>query len=50
MIAPNDSDVPLTFKLHFKASNNQAEYEVCIVGLEATLELEVKRFEVIADL
>ena len=31
-------------------SNNEAEYEACIAGLEAALELGTKRLDVIEDL
>ena len=49
LIAPNDSHIPLAFKLEFRVSNNQAEYEACIAGLEATLELGAIRLDVIGD-
>ncbi|GMP32738.1 hypothetical protein CsSME_00006364 [Camellia sinensis var. sinensis] len=42
LIAPNNSCIPLAFKLWFKVSNNEAEYEACIAGLEAALELGAK--------
>lgn len=49
LIAPNNSDIPLAFKLRFKVSNNEAEYEVCITGLEGALELWAKRLDIIGD-
>ena len=49
LIAPDNSLIPLAFKLQFKVSNNEAEYETCITGLEATLELAVKRLDVIGN-
>ena len=39
LIVPDDSHIPLAFKLRFRVSNNQAEYEACIAELEAALEL-----------
>ncbi|XP_028082325.1 uncharacterized protein LOC114283654 [Camellia sinensis] len=32
LIAPDDSHIPLAFKLHFKISNNETEYKACITG------------------
>ena len=49
LITPNGSHVPLAIKLNFKATNNIAEYEVCIVGVEALRELGVKEVEVFGD-
>ncbi|XP_028114468.1 uncharacterized protein LOC114312445 [Camellia sinensis] len=49
LIAPDDSHIPLAFKLRFKVSNNQAKYKVYIAGLEAALELGAIRLDVIRD-
>ena len=49
LIAPDKSRIPLAFKLRFKVSNNEAEYEACIAGLEAALELGARRMDVIGD-
>ena len=49
LIAPDDSHIPLAFKLRFKVSNNEAEYEACIAGLEAVLDLREIRLDVIGD-
>ena len=35
LITPKGSHIPLAIKLNFKATNNMAEYEACIVGMEA---------------
>ena len=35
LITPNGSHVPLAIKLNFEATNNMAEYEACIAGVEA---------------
>ena len=50
LIAPHNSRIPLAFKLRFKVSNNEAEYEACIADLEVALELGAKRLDVIWDL
>ena len=49
LLAPDNSRIPLAFKLWFKVSNNAAEYETCIAGLEAALELGARRLDVIGD-
>ena len=50
MITPNGSHVPLAVKLNIETSNNMAEYEACITGMEALRELEVKEVEVFGEL
>ena len=35
LITPEGSHIPLVVKLNFKATNNMAEYEVCIAKMEA---------------
>ncbi|KAH7855721.1 hypothetical protein Vadar_028116 [Vaccinium darrowii] len=49
LISPEGSHIPLAFKLNFEVTNNQSEYEACIVGMEAALEIGAKRLEVIGD-
>ena len=49
LISPEGSHIPLAFKLNFEVTNNQSEYEACIVGMEAALEIGVKRLEVVGD-
>ena len=49
LIAPDDSRIPLAFKLRFKVSNNEAEYEACIAGMEAALELVASRLDGIGE-
>jgi len=41
---PGDVLLEQALKFEFKTSNNQAEYEAIIVGLNLTLDLEVKSF------
>lgn len=40
---------PFTAGLFFDYTNNMAEYEACILGLEATIELWTKILEVYGD-
>ena len=49
MITLKGSHIPLVVKLNFKATNNMAEYEACIAGMEALWELGVKKAEVFGD-
>jgi ribonuclease HI len=35
--------------LHFECTNNTTEYEACILGLEAALELKVRKIDVYGD-
>ncbi|KAI8568216.1 hypothetical protein RHMOL_Rhmol02G0180800 [Rhododendron molle] len=49
LITPDGSHIPLAFKLNFDVTNNQAEYEAYIVGMEAALTLGVEKLEVIGD-
>ena len=35
LITPKGSHIPLAVKLNFEATNNMAEYEACITGMEA---------------
>ena len=50
MITPEGSHIPLTIKLNFEVTNNMAEYEACIAGMESLQELGVKETEVFGDL
>ncbi|GMP78570.1 hypothetical protein CsSME_00034472 [Camellia sinensis var. sinensis] len=41
LVSPNQTEVNLSYKLDFKCSNNEAEYEALILGLMAALDLGV---------
>ncbi|XP_050915606.1 uncharacterized protein LOC127130681 [Lathyrus oleraceus] len=47
--SPTDFHLPFTAKLCFDCTNNMEEYEACIYGLEATVDLRIKIFEVYGD-
>ena len=49
LITLDGSHITLAIKLNFEAINNMAEYETCIIGMEALLELEVKEADVFGD-
>ena len=50
LITPKGSHIPLVVKLNFKVTNNMAEYEACIAGMEALQELGVKEAKIFRDL
>ena len=41
--------IPFARKLTFKCTNNEAEYETCIVGLKVALEHEAQKLHVHGD-
>lgn len=49
VVSPEKAFTPLAVKLGFEATNNIAEYEACILALEAALELGIKELEVFGD-
>ena len=49
LITSKGSHIPLAIKLNFKATNDMAEYEVCIAGMETLRELRVKEAEFFGD-
>ena len=46
MITLDGFHIPLAVKLNFETTNNMAEYEACIAGMEALQELGIKEAEV----
>ena len=50
LITLDRSHVSLAVKLNFEVTNNMAENETCIAGMEALCELRVKEVEVFGDL
>jgi ribonuclease HI len=49
LIEPDGVHIPLSIKLNFLATNNVAEYEACIMGVEALLSIDVKEVEIYGD-
>ena len=39
IITPQGSHFPFTARLTFKCTNNMAEYEACVMGLEEAIDL-----------
>ena len=49
IISPKGSHTPFTVRLCFNCTNNMAEYEVCIMGLRAAIDLRIKFLSVFGD-
>nr|XP_034900655.1 LOW QUALITY PROTEIN: uncharacterized protein LOC118038417 [Populus alba] len=49
IISPDKKQYPISVKLQFGCTNNTAEYEACILGLEAALEMNIKKIDVYGD-
>ncbi|XP_075656847.1 uncharacterized protein LOC142626970 [Castanea sativa] len=50
LVSPKETHIPFSGRLNFPAINNAAEYEACIMGIQAALGLGVKELEVYGDL
>ncbi|PKI51015.1 hypothetical protein CRG98_028587, partial [Punica granatum] len=49
LISPEGRHFPVAAKIDFPCTNNVAEYEACILGLQAAIDLKVKELEVFGD-
>lgn len=49
LISPVGAHFQVAMKLRFPCTNYMAEYEVCIVGIKAALDMNLKDFEVYGD-
>jgi ribonuclease HI len=49
-ISPNKDKLCYVLRLYFPSSNNTAEYEACLHGIQIAVELGVKRLYVYGDL
>ncbi|XP_050889479.1 uncharacterized protein LOC127094730 [Lathyrus oleraceus] len=47
--SPSSFHLPFTARLYFGCTNSMAEYEACIFGIEATINLRIKILEVYGD-
>ncbi|XP_050908815.1 uncharacterized protein LOC127122539 [Lathyrus oleraceus] len=47
--SPTSFHIPFTAIICFDCTNNMAEYEACIYGIEATIDLRIKHLEVYGD-
>jgi ribonuclease HI len=48
-ISPSGNKLSYVLRIHFKASNNAAEYEAGLHGLRITVELGIKQLMVFGD-
>ncbi|PKI49419.1 hypothetical protein CRG98_030189, partial [Punica granatum] len=49
LISPDGRHYPVAAKVDFSCTNNVAEYEECILGLQAAIDFKVKELEVFGD-
>ena len=49
LISPEGNHCPFTAKLSFDYTNNMAEYEACVMGLQAAIEKKIKKLVVYGD-
>ena len=49
LIFPEGNHCPFTTKLSFDCTNNVAEYEACMLGLQAAIEKKIKSLKVYGD-
>ncbi|KAK5846502.1 hypothetical protein PVK06_002792 [Gossypium arboreum] len=49
LVSPNGDHYPFTCKLDFHCTNNMAEYEACIMGIQAAKERKIRTLEVYGD-
>ena len=49
LISPKGNDYPFTAKLSFNCTNNVAEYEACVLGLQAAIEKKIKSLKVYGE-
>ena len=49
LLTPEGEIVPIAKKLAFKVMNNEAEYEACILGMEALIALGITEVEIFGD-
>ena len=49
LISPKGNHCPFTAKLNFDCTNNVAEYDACVLGLQVTIKKKIKRLTVYGD-
>ena len=49
IISPEGFHTPFTSRLCFNCTNNMVEYEACIMGLKAAIDLGIKSLRVFGD-
>ncbi|KAJ9147664.1 hypothetical protein P3X46_029799 [Hevea brasiliensis] len=49
LVSPDRKYFPIAIKLRFDCTNNVAEYEACVMGLQTAIEMKVRKLEVYGD-
>ncbi|GAU40248.1 hypothetical protein TSUD_219590 [Trifolium subterraneum] len=49
IVTPKGAHVPFTARLQFECTNNIAEYEACIMGIEEAIDLRIKNIDIYGD-
>ena len=49
LISPKETHVPVSIKLNFSMTNNVAEYEACLLGLETAISMGIEELDVYGD-
>ena len=49
MLTPENKVIPIVKKLAFRVTNNEAEYEACVMGIEVLIALKVTEVEILGD-
>ncbi|XP_058002286.1 uncharacterized protein LOC131179455 [Hevea brasiliensis] len=49
LMSPNGKYFPIAIKLRFNCTNNVAEYEACVIGLQAAIKMKIKKLKVYGD-
>ncbi|XP_038678394.1 uncharacterized protein LOC119979838, partial [Tripterygium wilfordii] len=49
LISPDENIIPFTAKLYFECTNNVAEYEACTMGIQAAIDMGIRRLQVYGD-
>ncbi|GAU16666.1 hypothetical protein TSUD_326160 [Trifolium subterraneum] len=49
IVTPKGAHIPFTTRLQFDCTNNIAEYEACIMGIEEAIDLRIKNIDIYGD-
>ncbi|XP_039684984.1 uncharacterized protein [Medicago truncatula] len=49
IVTPKDTHIPFMARLTFDCTNNMAEYEACIMGIEEAIDLRIKNLDIYGD-
>ena len=49
LTSPRNTHIPFTTRLCFECTKNVAEYEACVMVLEAAIDMKIKILEVFGD-